>query len=87
MGALLEQAGISKAPGTWDELVKAALAVNKPPERYGFGTMGLQGAGLYSGYAPFLYSNGGRLLQTIAELSEWRSCRLTCQLRRAPAPR
>ena len=36
--------------------------MNKPPDRYGFGTMGLQGAGLYSGYAPFLYSNGGRLL-------------------------
>ncbi len=49
-------------PGTWDELLKAALAVNKPPDRYGFGTMGLQGAGLYSGYAPWLYSNGGRLL-------------------------
>ena len=60
--ALLEQAGFSTPPGTWDELVKAALAVNKPPDRYGFGTMGLQGAGLYSGYAPFLYSNGGRLL-------------------------
>src|SRR4051812_42639878 len=60
--ALLEQAGFSKPPGTWDELLKAALAVNKPPDRYGFGTMGLQGAGLYSGYAPWLYSNGGRLL-------------------------
>jgi multiple sugar transport system substrate-binding protein len=60
--ALLEQAGFASPPGTWDELLKVAIALTKPPERYGFGTMGLQGAGLYSGYAPFLYSNGGRLL-------------------------
>ena len=60
--ALLEQAGFSTPPGTWDELLKVAIAVNKPPDRYGFGTMGLQGAGLYSGFAPWLYSNGGRLL-------------------------
>ena len=45
--ALLERAGFAKPPETWDEFLKAALAVNKPPERYAFGLMGLQGAGMY----------------------------------------
>jgi ABC-type glycerol-3-phosphate transport system substrate-binding protein len=60
--ALLEQAGFAKPPETWDEFLKAAIAVNKPPDRYAFGLMGQQGAGLYSCYASWLYSNGGRLV-------------------------
>ncbi len=43
--ALLEQAGITKPPGTCDEFRKAAIALNKPPDRYGFGIFGRQGAG------------------------------------------
>ena len=60
--ALLEQAGFSQPPGTWDEFLKTALAVNKPPERYAFGIFGRQGAGMFVGFNPWLYSNGGRLL-------------------------
>ena len=41
--ALMEQAGISKLPETFAELEKAAIATNKPPERYGFGLSGRQG--------------------------------------------
>jgi multiple sugar transport system substrate-binding protein len=59
--ALLEQAGFSKPPDTWDEFLKTAQAVNKPPERYAFGVLGLQNA-IYSSFASWLYSNGGRLL-------------------------
>jgi multiple sugar transport system substrate-binding protein len=60
--ALLEQAGFSQPPGTWDEFLKTAIAVNKPPERYAFGIFGRQGAGMFVGFNPWLYSNGGRLL-------------------------
>jgi multiple sugar transport system substrate-binding protein len=60
--ALLEQAGFSRPPGTWDGFLKTALAVNRPPERYAFGIFGRQGAGMFVGFNPWLYSNGGRLL-------------------------
>ena len=43
--ALLQQAGFAQAPRTYAEFEKAALAVNSPPTRYGFGLMGKQGAG------------------------------------------
>ena len=59
--ALLEQAGV-KPPGTWPEFLKAALAVNTPPQRYAFGIFGLQGAGMFVGWNSWHYSNGGRLL-------------------------
>ena len=59
--ALLADAGIAKPPGTWTEFLKAAVATNKPPERYGFGIFGRQGAAIFVGFAPWLYSNGGRL--------------------------
>jgi multiple sugar transport system substrate-binding protein len=60
--ALLEQAGFARAPQTFAEFERAALAVNAPPERYAFGLMGKQGSGLYSSFASWLYSNGGRLV-------------------------
>jgi ABC-type glycerol-3-phosphate transport system substrate-binding protein len=59
---LLAQAGITQPPGTFAEFEKTALAVNAPPDRYAFGIMGRQGAGLYSGFASWLYSAGGRLV-------------------------
>lgn len=57
--ALLEQAGISKLPETFDEFEKAAIATNKPPERYGFGISGRQGPAILSSFMPWLYSCGG----------------------------
>jgi ABC-type glycerol-3-phosphate transport system substrate-binding protein len=44
--ALLTKAGFAAAPGTFADFHKAALAVNAPPDRYAFGLMGKQGAGL-----------------------------------------
>jgi ABC-type glycerol-3-phosphate transport system substrate-binding protein len=60
--ALLEQAGVAKPPETWEQFLQTALAVNKPPDRYAFGIFGRQGAGMFVGFNPWLYSNGGRLL-------------------------
>ena len=60
--ALLAKAGFAAAPGTFAEFHKTALAVNAPPDRYAFGLMGKQGAGLYPSLASWLYSAGGRFL-------------------------
>jgi multiple sugar transport system substrate-binding protein len=60
--ALLEKAGIAKLPETFDELEKAAIATNTPPERYGFGISGRQGPAILSSFLPWLYSSGGDLL-------------------------
>ncbi|MBV8505420.1 MAG: extracellular solute-binding protein [Alphaproteobacteria bacterium] len=60
--APLAKAGFAEAPGTFAEFEKAALAVNTPPDRYAFGLMGKQGAGLYPSLASWLYSAGGRLV-------------------------
>ena len=60
--ALMEDAGFATLPGTWPEFLKAAIALNKPPERYGFGIFGRQGAAIFVGFVPWLYSNGGQLL-------------------------
>jgi multiple sugar transport system substrate-binding protein len=56
---LMDQAGITKLPETWEELRQAAIALNHPPERYGFGLNGRQGAAMMSSYSPWLYSAGG----------------------------
>lgn len=61
-GALLEQAGISRLPETFDDLEKAAIATNKPPERYGFGLSGRQGSAILGSFLPWLYSCGGDVL-------------------------
>ena len=53
--ALLEQAGITKLPETFDEFLKAAIATNKPPERYGFGISGRQGPAILTSFLPWLY--------------------------------
>jgi multiple sugar transport system substrate-binding protein len=60
--ALLEQAGITKLPETFDELEKAAIATNTPPGRYGFGLSGRQGPAIMSAFLPWLYSCGGDVL-------------------------
>jgi multiple sugar transport system substrate-binding protein len=56
---LLDQAGITKLPETFEELRQAAIALNHPPERYGFGLNGRQGAAMYTSFSPWLYSAGG----------------------------
>jgi multiple sugar transport system substrate-binding protein len=60
--ALLEQAGIAHPPETFAELEKAAIAMNTPPGRYGFGMSGRQGPAILSSFFPFLYSAGGRMV-------------------------
>jgi ABC-type glycerol-3-phosphate transport system substrate-binding protein len=60
--ALLQQAGFAQAPKTYAEFEKAALAVNAPPSRYGFGLMGKQGAGTFTNVVPWIFSAGGRLV-------------------------
>ena len=57
--ALLEQAGFGKPPENWEQFLKVAQAVNTPPDRYAYGLMGMQGAGMYSCLASWLFSNGG----------------------------
>jgi multiple sugar transport system substrate-binding protein len=60
--ALMQNAGFANPPGTWPEFLKAAIALNTPPTRYGFGIFGRQGAAIFVGFVPWLYSNGGRLV-------------------------
>jgi multiple sugar transport system substrate-binding protein len=59
---ILAKAGFAQAPGTFAEFEKTALAVNTPPDRYGFGVMGKQGTGLLPSFASWLYSAGGQLV-------------------------
>jgi ABC-type glycerol-3-phosphate transport system substrate-binding protein len=56
---LLDQAGITQLPGTFDEMRKTVIALNQPPERYGFGISGRQGPAIFTSFAPWLYSAGG----------------------------
>ena len=56
---LLEEAGITKAPGNWDEFLTACKATTKPPGRYGLGIWGRQGPAIVGGFSPFLRGNGG----------------------------
>jgi ABC-type glycerol-3-phosphate transport system substrate-binding protein len=59
---LLAQAGFTQAPGTFEEFLNVALAVNSPPDRYAVGIMGKQGSGTYTSFASWLYSTGGKLV-------------------------
>jgi multiple sugar transport system substrate-binding protein len=59
---LMDRAGIGKLPDTFDELRQAAIALNHPPERYGFGLSGRQGAAIIGSYLPWLYSAGGDMI-------------------------
>jgi len=56
---LMDQAGITKLPETFEELRNAAIALNHPPERFGFGLNGRQGPAMFSSFSPWLYSAGG----------------------------
>ncbi|HVC63334.1 MAG TPA: extracellular solute-binding protein [Acetobacteraceae bacterium] len=59
---LLEQAGFSKPPSNFAELLAAAQATTKQglPNRYGLGFMGRQGPAMLGSFTPFLRSAGGR---------------------------
>ncbi len=82
---LLDQAGIAKLPDTFEELRKTVIAVNHPPERYGFGLSGRQGAAIIGSFLPWLYSAGGNMVdlktgeiminspQAVAALEFWSS--------------
>ena len=59
---LLAKAGIAKFPETFSEFEKAAIALNAPPDRYGFGLMGKQSSALYITLASWLYSAGGQMV-------------------------
>jgi multiple sugar transport system substrate-binding protein len=56
---LLADAGITSAPGNWDEFLAACKATTKPPGRYGLGIWGRQGPAITGGFSPFLRGNGG----------------------------
>lgn len=58
---LFDAAAIAGPPGTYDEFLKAARALNKP-ERPAFGIFGRQGPAIFVGFVPWLYSAGGRLV-------------------------
>ena len=49
---LLEKAGFSKPPETCESSLRPRMAVNTPPDRYAFGMLGMQGAGIYASFAP-----------------------------------
>jgi multiple sugar transport system substrate-binding protein len=59
---LLDRAGITQLPQTFDDLRKAAIALNDPPNRYGFGISGRQGAAILGSFTPWLYSAGGDMV-------------------------
>jgi ABC-type glycerol-3-phosphate transport system substrate-binding protein len=56
---LLDGAGITRAPGNWDEFLAACQATTKPPDRYGLGIWGRQGPAITGGFSPFFRGNGG----------------------------
>ncbi len=60
--ALLEQAGVTTLPQTFEDLRRAAIATNTPPGRYGFGLSGRQGSAIITAFTPWLYSAGGGMI-------------------------
>ncbi len=56
---LLDKAGITKLPETFEDLRKVAIALNSPPDRYGFGVSGRQGPAIITSFSPWLFSAGG----------------------------
>lgn len=58
---LLEAAGVTQPPNTWDELLEVARKVHNPPHAYGFGLQGKEiETDVYWYYA--MWSFGGELL-------------------------
>jgi ABC-type glycerol-3-phosphate transport system substrate-binding protein len=64
--AVLREAGITRPPETFAELLEAATkttTAGQPgkADRYGLGVFGKQGGAIVNGWIPYLYSAGGRL--------------------------
>jgi ABC-type glycerol-3-phosphate transport system substrate-binding protein len=61
---LLAEAGIAAPPRNFAEFTQAALALTKAgaPSRFGVGIIGRQGPGIIPSFSPWLFSNGGKLL-------------------------
>lgn len=62
---LFREAGLDpdKPPATWDELLAAAAAMHKPETGvYGFGVNAGEGNILYKKFLPFVWGNGGAIL-------------------------
>jgi ABC-type glycerol-3-phosphate transport system substrate-binding protein len=59
---LFEEAGIEQPPATWDEFVETAEKVNRPPDVYGFITVG-KGDPVLREYSDRLWENGGDFLE------------------------
>ena len=59
---LFEEAGIEAPPTTWEEFVETAQKLNKPPDVYGFITVG-KGDPVLREYSDRLWENGGDFLE------------------------
>ena len=64
---LLESKGL-KPPQTWDELLAAAKALQKPPELWGFVFQGKQYEGLVCDFLELVWGNGGTLVDAAGEV-------------------
>jgi len=59
---LLEEAGFTSPPTTWDELLEIAIAINNPPDVYGYFTTG-RGDPALREFSDMLWENGGDFLE------------------------
>jgi len=62
---LLQKVGLDpdQPPQTWDELLTACQKINKlKPQAYGFGANSAERHRLYKKFLPFLWGNGGKIL-------------------------
>jgi multiple sugar transport system substrate-binding protein len=62
---LAEAAGITEPPATWDDLKAMAKALQEGGAEYGIGL----GTKNYQEYVPFLWSNGGEIMNEAGEFS------------------
>jgi multiple sugar transport system substrate-binding protein len=62
---LAEAAGITEPPATWDDLKAMAKALQEGGAEYGIGL----GTKNYQEYVPFLWSNGGEIMNDAGEFS------------------
>lgn len=65
---LFAEAGIEQPPATWDEFIATAQKVNRPPDVYGFITVG-KGDPVLREFSDRLWENGGDFLENGLEPS------------------
>lgn len=56
-----EEAGLSHPPDTVDDVLNAAAAIHKPPDRYGFGTCISRHKNTVEFFLPFFWAFGGEI--------------------------